>query len=200
MPTLVDFKNNFFGGSRANRFYIEGYIPAFGDISSTQAFTKFHVRATQIPALTTKTLSYDYFGRKYHYPGEKDYGTWSFTVLDDYTDSGDNNLWKKFNTWQNGINNHDTNISFIPTLKTNVASANSDPAQYKAINWRIHHLPINGETSSPLKTFVMHGCWPQSVAPIAFNMNTPSALNMFSVTMVYDYIELLANDQAITKS
>lgn len=202
MPSLVDFKNNFFGGSRANRFFIEGYIPSFGGVASSQAFTRFHVRATQIPQLTTKTLSYDYFGRKYHYPGEKDYGTWSFTVLDDYSETGDNNLWKKFNKWQNEINNHDTNRTFYQgtTAQTNSSSSNSDPSKYKAVNWKIHHLHLDGETRNPLKTFVMHGCWPTSIAPIAFNMNNPNVLNSFSVIMVYDYIELLANNQAITKS
>lgn len=204
MPTITDFKNNFNGGSRANRFFIEGYIPAFSSpknsVSSTQAFTKFHVRATQIPQLSTKTLSYDYFGRKYHYPGEKDYSTWSFTVLDDYSENGDNNLWKKFHKWQNAINDHDTNVSFSNTVgrQNSTSNSNSDPSKYKANSWKIHHLHLDGESRSPLKTFVMHGCWPTVIQPLSFNMNNPNVLNSFNVIMVYDYIELLSNDRYIT--
>jgi hypothetical protein len=189
---ITDFKTNFQGGSRANRFYIEGDIPTFssvaGSITSKAAFTKFHVRSTMIPQLSTKTLSYDYFGRKYHYPGEKDYGTWSFTVLDDNT-TIEGDLWKKFHQWQDAINNHDNNKSFQATGVPSATTA--DSAKYKAINWRINHLLLDGESKNSLKTFIMHGCWPTAIQPISFNMANPNSLNSFVVIMVYDYIELI---------
>ena len=188
---ITDFKSKFNGGSRANRFYIEGDIPNFkaasGASPSGSAFTKFHVRSTMIPQLSTKTLSYDYFGRKYHYPGEKDYGTWSFTVLDDNS-TGDGDLWKKFQQWQNAINTHDGNISFQGS--SNLTST-SDSATYKAINWKINHLQLDGESLNSLKTFIMHGCWPTAIQPISFNMANPNSLNSFVVIVVYDYIELV---------
>jgi hypothetical protein len=200
MPSITDFKQQFSGGSRANRFFVEGDIPSFssgaGNMQHTSAFTKFHIRSTQIPQLSAKTLSYDYFGRKYHYPGETDYGTWSFVVLDDYSNTN-GNLWKKFHKWQNSINNHDTNQSFQSSLSSNTQA---DSAQYKANNWNIHHLHIDGETNNPLKTFTMHGCWPTSVQPISFNMSNPNSLNSFVVIMVYDYIELSVNGQKITNN
>lgn len=200
MDPITNFKTKFNGGTRGNRFFIEGTIPSFSSpinsISSSSAFTKFHVRSTQIPQLSTKTLSYDYFGRKYHYPGEKDYGTWSFTVLDDNS-TGDGNLWKKFHAWQNAINDNNQNISFKQTLNTN----STDSALYKATNWKIRHLNLNGEddTTNPyLKTFIMHGCWPSSIQPISFSMSNPNVLNSFVVIMVYDYIELYSGTDKIT--
>jgi hypothetical protein len=148
-----------------------------------------------IPQLSTKTLSYDYFGRKYHYPGEKDYGTWSFTVLDDNS-TGAGDLWQKFHQWQNAINNHDNNLSFQASNSTNTI----DTATYKAINWRINHLTLDGESLNSLKTFIMHGCWPTAIQPISFNMANPNSLNSFVVIVVYDYIELLDSSGAyITK-
>jgi hypothetical protein len=199
MPTLSDFKNNFNGGSRSNRFFIEGEIPSFSSPSSTvssqDAFTKFHVRSTQIPQLSTKTLSYDYFGRKYHYPGEKDYGTWSFTVLDDTGDAGD--LWKRFNQWQEAINSNYDNYSFV---QSGASSTGSDSALYKANNWRIQHMGLNGENDPYLKTFILHGCWPTAINPISFNMGNANSLNMFAVVMVYDYIEISSSGGAITDS
>jgi hypothetical protein len=198
MEPITNFKTRFNGGTRANRFYIEGNIPAFStptnSVNSSSAFTNFHVRSTQIPQLSTKTLSYDYFGRKYHYPGEKDYGTWSFTVLDD-NQTGNGNLWKKFHAWQNAINDNDKNISF---QATNSSSTTVDSAKYKATNWKIQHLNLNGDTT-PLKTFIMQGCWPTSIQPITFNMNNPNVLNSFVVIMVYDYIELQSNGSYITQ-
>lgn len=167
---IIDFKENFFGGTRSNRFLISGAFPTGG------RFTNFHVRATIIPQLVSRTLTYDFFGRKYHYPGEKDYQTWTFTVLDD---TGSNDLWYAFQRWQNKINNHQTNVS------QNITSANQT---YKAQNWQIRHLDLNGSTV--LKEFTMHGCWPSTVSQLSLNMMTPNNMNMFSVVVVFDYIEI----------
>lgn len=169
---LNEFKTNFFGGTRSNRFEIIGNIP-YG----TQ-FTKFHVRSTIVPQISSKTLTYDYAGRKYHYPGERDYGNWAFTVLDDVGNL--NNLWTMFQTWQNKINNHITNKSFL------LGSGQS----YKADSWRIRHLNLNGD-QNPLKEFVLHGCWPSVVQQVSLNMMQPNTLTSFNVIIVYDYIEIL---------
>ena len=168
---LNQFKENFFGGTRSNRFEILGTIPTGG------AFTRFHVRSSIIPQMTTKTLTYDYFGRKFHYPGEKDYGNWAFTVLDDT--GPQNDLWKMFQRWQNTINNNDTNVSF------NISSGQD----FKAYNWKIRHLDINGNVD-PLKEFILQGCWPAAVQQMSLNMMQPNTLNLFNVIIIYDYIEI----------
>jgi hypothetical protein len=168
---LIDFKTNFFGGSRSNRFKIIGSFPTGGK------FTDFHVRAATVPNAASKTISYDHFGRKYHYPGEKDYGTWSFTAWDD---TGSNNIWGRIQKWQDLINNHDTNKS--STL----------PKRYKADNWKIQHLNLNGEDgpNSVLKEYKLYGCWPAGIQPINLNMGNPNTLNSFNVIIVFDYIEI----------
>ena len=74
---INQFKTNFSGGTRQNRFEVIGNIPTGG------SFTKFHIRSTIIPQLTTQRIEYPFFGRKYYYPAEKEYSTWSFNVLDD---------------------------------------------------------------------------------------------------------------------
>lgn len=169
---LNEFKTNFFGGTRSNRFLVQGAIPH----SNNGAFTQFHVRSTLIPQMTTKTLSYDYFGRKYHYPGERDYGSWAFTVLDDT--GSIQNLWRMFQSWQNVINNHETNVSY------NISRG----LDYKAYNWRIKHLDINGNQG--LKEFVLQGCWPATVQQMSLNMLQPNTPNSFNVVILYDYVEI----------
>ena len=165
---LNDFKNNFFGGTRANRFRITGNFPTGG------GFTDYHVRATTIPTVESKTISYDYFGRKFHFPGEKGYGTWSFSVWDD---TGTNNLWGKLHRWQNKINDHNSNISTIV------------PSDYKVDGWKIQHLDMN-DTGIPLKEFELFGCWPAGIDPISLNMQQPSTLNSFNVIIVFDYLKI----------
>ena len=165
---LIDFKNNFFGGTRANRFRITGNFPTGG------GFTDYHVRAATIPNTASKTITYDYFGRKFHYPGERDYGTWSFTAWDDI---GSNNIWGQIQKWHNNINNHYTNVS------------NVNPANFKVDNWKIQHLDLN-DSGTALKEFVLHGCWPAGIQQITLNMGNPNTLNSFNVIMVFDYVEI----------
>lgn len=171
--SITDFKAGFQGGTRQNRFLVKGTIPfGNGEIS------KFHIRATQIPALSSLPIEYNYFGRKAFYPGEKQYQTWSIAVIDDTNAIGD--LWKKFNNWQNQINNHVTNISSVPSSQND----------YKAYGWEIHHLQLNGEETNPLKVFRMHGCWPRTVMDMSLNMANPNALNQFTVVFLFDWIEI----------
>lgn len=176
MGNLFNFKDQFQGGSRSNRFRISGSFPG-------GSFTDYHIRATTIPSVATKTLTYDFFGRKFNYPGEKEYGTWSFQVLDD---TGEANLWGKLQQWQNQINDHDTNISSLTD-------------SYKADNWFIEHLDINGN-ATPLKRFKLHGCWPTAIQPISLNMGSPNVLNSFNVIIVYDYIEIVSNGVNVTNN
>lgn len=166
---LINFKDNFFGGTRSNRFRIDGNFPTGG------GFTDFHVRATTVPSVATKTISYDYFGRKLHYPGEKEYGTWSFQAWDDI---GSNNIWGQIQKWQDYINDHDTNRSA------------QFPANYKADNWKIQHLDLNGDQNDPLKEFRLYGCWPAGIQQVTLNMGSPNTLNSFNVIIVFDYIEI----------
>jgi len=168
---LINFKENFNGGTRSNRFRITGNFPFGGQ------FTDYHVRATTIPTVSTKNLSYDYFGRKYYYPGEKEYGTWSFQSWDDIDD---NNMWGKLQRWQDRINNHDTNKT--TDLKTQNV--------YKAYDWFVDHLDLN-DRREPLKRFILHGCWPAAIQPVTLNMGSPNVLNSFNVIIVFDYLEIL---------
>lgn len=165
---LSNFKNNFNGGTRQNRFRITGSFPTGG------GFTDFHIRATTIPNSTLKTVTYDYFGRKYHYPGEREYGTWSFSAWDDI---GAKNIWGQLQKWQDFINQHDSNIT------------TGDPKKYKAYNWKIQHLDLNGDVD-PLKEWILHGCWPVGIQPVSFNMGNPNTINSFNVIIVFDYIEI----------
>jgi hypothetical protein len=180
--SLNAFKGNFDGGTRQNRFVVRGVIPfGNGQISS------FHIRSTLIPTLQTSTISYDYLGRKSHFPGEKMYSTWSVAVLDDPT-AQTYNLWRSFHRWQNTINNHLTNVP-DPSL-----SGTATPA-YKANGWEVKHLDLNGNT---LKTFVLNGCWPRSINEINFNMGRPNVLNTFNVVFVFDTIQIFDRDSSIT--
>lgn len=167
---ISTFKNAFNGGTRENRFLVEGVIPfSNGEIS------QFHIQSSFIPPMSTQRLQYEYFGRKAYYPAEKQYGPWSVVVIDDTADAG--NLWKAFHNWQNQINNHVTNASTIANLSNT----------YKADNWKVHHLDLNGENK--IKTFIMHGCWPKAIEPIQLSMLNPNNLIRFQVLFIFDMVD-----------
>lgn len=179
---LNDFKNNFDGGTRQNRFVVKGSIPYSGGQIST-----FHIRSTLIPTLQTSSISYDYFGRKSFFPGEKMYSTWSVAVVDD-PNSTSSNLWKSFSNWQNKINNNLTNFSESTNTTTGLPP-------YKAINWEVKHLDLNGNV---LKSFILDGCWPRSITEINMNMGRPNVINTFNVVFVFDTIQITSNNAFIT--
>jgi hypothetical protein len=167
---LSDFKSNFNGGTRKNRFLIDADFPG-------GSFTRFHIVSTNIPSTSSKQIEYNYFGRVWKFPGEKDYGTWSFVVTDDVGNDVAN-LWKQFQSWQNLINNHETNESSTSALS------------YKTNTLKIKHLNINGDEDQPLKTYILEGCWPSSIRGINFNMGINNQLNRFVVTMHFDSISI----------
>lgn len=172
---LNDFKANFSGGTRQNRFLIVGNFPN-GDTTNT---SYLHVRSTLIPTLQTSTISYDHFGRKHYYPGEKLYSTWSVSIYDDNSSVGSADaLWKRFQNWHNNINAHTSNLTNTTYL--------TDPELYK-VSWHVRHLDLNGST---LKTFVLNGLWPRTISEMSFNMARPNVLNTFNVVFVYDTITI----------
>jgi len=173
--SIANFKAAFNGGTRQNRFVVQGTIPYGGG-----DFSKFHILVTTMPAVVSTKISYDYFGRKAHYPGEKQYAPWSIKVLDD---TGTNNLWKKFSNWQNNINKHVENTGALIT-------PNSD---YKAYGWTIKHLNLNGTESNPgpHKQFILDGCWPKTIDAISFNMGNANAFSDFNVVFVFDSIRIV---------
>jgi hypothetical protein len=183
--TVADFRSNFQGGTRQNRFEIVGGFPNTTESNSSSngsgtgsLMSTFHVRSTLIPTLQTSTISYDYFGRKHYFPGEKLYSTWSVSVMDDNPKevSVNGNLWKKFQTWHNCINNHIDNTTTYPN-KLN---------SYK-VNWSVNQLDLNGGI---LKTFYINGLWPRTINEISFSHSRPNILNNFNVVFVYDTISI----------
>jgi hypothetical protein len=175
------FKKYFNGGTRQNRFVVTGTFPSSQNDTETTASSQsannvspFHIRSTLIPTLQTSTVSYDFFGRKLHYPGEKLYSTWSVTVLDDFNA---NNLWQRFHNWQNYINDHEKN-------STKYATNNKG---YKT-SWTVQHLDLNGKT---LKTFKLNGLWPRTLGELSFSHSRTNTLHTFNAVFVYDTIEIV---------
>jgi len=185
---LTDFKDQFNGGTRPNRFLVTGEVGKYGGAATPHTF---HVRSTFLPPVTNITLTLNAYGRKVNIPGDREYSPWQMTIYDDIkngstTQANPTHLWDLFTKWQNEINSHNSN------QPDRSGAPGPEPfLQYKR-DWTIQHLNLNGN-STPLKTFQLIGCWPKTVSDIDLNMTRRNFMNTFSVIMLYDEIKINGN-------
>ena len=186
---LTEFKDQFNGGTRPNRFLVTGAVGEYGEAATTHTF---HVRSTFLPPVTNITLTLNAYGRKVNIPGDREYSPWQMTIYDDIkkgeqNQSNPTHLWDLFTKWQNEINIHNSNRP-----DENGAPGAAPFLQYKR-DWTIQHLDLNGNLD-PLKKFELRGCWPKTVSDIDLNMTRRNFMNTFSVIMLYDEIRINDTD------
>ena len=172
MPSnsLDEFKGNFHGGTRRNRFSINGTVYPGAQL------TTFHAYAFTLPQVGVGEIPVDYRGRRLYIPGDRDYPQWTLTILDDAGGLG-GVLYQEFQGWQDAINNHVENTSEVG-------------AQAGRQQWTIQHLHTDG--NSVLKEFVLKGCWPVSVGAVSLAAGSRDELVTFDVTVRYDYLEFFS--------
>tara|TARA_B100000900_G_scaffold412729_2_gene435123 strand:- start:182 stop:739 length:558 start_codon:yes stop_codon:yes gene_type:complete len=167
--SIDEFKSNFHGGTRRNRFEISGSI---GEAAAS--LSTFHAYAFNLPAVGIGEIPVDYRGRRVYIPGDRDYPQWTLTILDDAGGPG-SEIYPAFQEWQRKINDHTDNVS------------ETGPAADRQ-QWTIKHLEAQGQGSNALKTFILKGCWPVSVGPISLAAGARDELVTFDVTVRYDYL------------
>lgn len=86
---IDEFKANFLGGARGNKFLVEvPFLPT--------KFNKFLIQATSIPASDIEEVTVSYMGTRTKLAGERTWGDWSVTAYLDEDYAGVNEL----ETWQ----------------------------------------------------------------------------------------------------
>jgi len=194
--SINDFINAFKGGTRLNRFLVEGNINPGADIAGLNPISAFHIRSASLPESTVGPIAINHRGRTVTYAGDRTYQPWQITILDDHdssTSGGTSNLYRAFHDWHDRINSHGGNITTYP--KVNGATT-TNPNSLWGNAWTIKLLPTNGEisvTSSsmtnalPGRTFKLFNVWPIAVGPLTLDMSQDNVLNSFAVTMVYSH-------------
>jgi len=163
------FKNNFFGGTRPNRFEIEATTP------NGTAIDTFHTYAFNLPEIAIGEIPVNYRGRTVYVPGDRDYAPWNITILDDRNSS----IYNAFQDWQNKINDHEAN-----TAEDKFATGNRG-------EWVVTHLDTQsaaGSSPAMLKKFTLVGCWLTGIGPVQLNAAEKNALLTFNATVRFDYV------------
>jgi len=175
--SINDFINGFKGGTRLNRFTVEGSVGT-NATGSGRLLTPFHIRSASLPEATVGPISINYRGRTVNYAGDRVYQPWQITVLDDHggNANGSENLFKMFHDWHDKINSHGSNL----TSETN-------PVNLWQRTWTIKQYEVNCNTPLPGRSFKLFNVWPIAIGPLVLDMGQDNTLASFAVTLVYSH-------------
>ena len=160
------------GGARPTLF--EVYLtPPSGigaDAESADKF-RFTCSAAQLPAAQIQPIDVGYFGRKIKLQGDRTFGDWQVTVMNDE----DFLVRSMFEKWSNALN----------SLESNVRSTNFsvDENSYKVDLTVIQY----GKAGDLIRAYDIIGAFPTNVDGIALNWDTQNQIETFTVTFAYDY-------------
>ena len=155
------------GGARPSLFQVQ-INPNIGeDPVAIEKFT-FTCRASEVPASTVESIDVPYFGRKIKLAGDRSFGDWSVSVMNDE----DYIVRNMFEDWSNKINQLAGNRKLL--------SNNS----YKFSDALVTQFSKDG---SPIRAYNFVGIFPVQVSNMALDWDSTNAIQTFDVTFAYDY-------------
>lgn len=166
MATIDQFKAQLIGGgARANQFRVILNTPSGIATGLIAANAQFMIRTASLPGQSITEVPVQFRGRQLYLAGDREFETWTTTVLND-TDFAIRNGMER---WMNGINNLQTN-----TGVTNVTEYTADMV--------VQQLDRD---DAILKQYTLTSCWPTAISAIDLNMDTASEIETFEITWRY---------------
>jgi hypothetical protein len=154
---------------RPNQFRVDLVFPSFvSGGTAASALGQFHCKAASLPASTVSPVPVFYQGRSINVAGEREFQPWSITVYNENFAIRD-----AFERWSNGFNNISNNSGYI------------QPAIYTT-DMFVKQLDRNANV---LKEAKIVNAFPVEIGPIQLDWEANNQIEMFEVTMVYDYYE-----------
>lgn len=166
--SISSFRDNFFGGTRPNRFLVNGNVN--GQDLSDEGFL---VKSTTLPASTVGVIPVPYRGRILKIPGDRLFAEWAIVVIDDADEGRD--LRSEFVGWSNAINTHVGNKTDDPNV-SDTLSKNS---------WTVQML--SQKDDAVIREITLHNVWPIEVSAVDLTYDTADTIVEFGVNLAYDY-------------
>jgi hypothetical protein len=177
LPFIDSFRTAFKGGTRQNRFKVQGTIGlpdnAKREFSGPDALL---CKAAQFPPSTVGIIPVPFRGRITKIPGDRQYLEWPISILDDARGS----IYKAFQEWSELINSHRLNQQ--SELWTDEVG--------RLTEWTVNHMDLEGNV---IKEVVLKNCWPVEVGSIDLTYDVLDTVVEFPVTIAYDYFEISKN-------
>ena len=166
------FREKLGGGSKANLFRMD-IIPEFSadDIGFDLKKTSILCKSGAIPAFTLGIIEVPFRGRRIKIPGDRTYGDWTATFVND----DQQNLRKSFDKWMNSI----VNVDGQEALRTGISTYRSRIS--------INQLRPDGNIS---RTYDLYDAFPTDVSAIDLSYDTTDAVQEFTVTFQYHYLDV----------
>jgi hypothetical protein len=158
------------GGARSTLFQVTLQNPGNGvaDIK-----LPFMVKAAQIPSSDLGVIEVPYFGRKIRLAGDRTFGDWTVTVINDE----DFLIRNAMEEWSNKINSLRGNLRTFGAANPSLYKANAQVVQYS-------------KTGVPIRTYTFNGIFPQAISSIDLSWEATDQIEEFTVTFQYDWWEV----------
>ena len=158
------------GGARASLFQVTFTNPAN---SVADIKVPFLVRSSQIPESSLGVIEVPYFGRKVKLAGDRTFGDWSVTVINDE----DFLIRNAMEEWSNKINSLQTNLRSFGSAAPLLYKSTAEVTQFS-------------KTGVPIRSYKFNGIFPTTVAAIDLNWGDTDTIEEFQVTFQYDWWEV----------
>ena len=170
MASIDDFKAQLKGGgARPNQFRVT-IVPPIGIVTGLNvANSSFLCKASKLPGQTLGEIEVPFRGRKIYVAGDREFGTWNSTFLNDT----DFNIRNAIERWMNGINDLADNTGTIVS------------SDYQS-DLTVEQLDRDGTT---IKSYIFRNAYPLTLADIELSYETVNALEEFEVTWRYQHFE-----------
>jgi hypothetical protein len=165
------FREKLGGGSKANLFRME-ILPEFtipGGFNTNKV--SILCKSGAIPAFTLGVIEVPFRGRRIKIPGDRTYGDWTATFVND----DQQQTRKSFDNWMNTI----VDVDGQNALRTGVGSY-----RCKIV---INQLRPDGNTS---RIYELYDAFPTDVSAIDLSYDTTDAVQEFTVTFQYHYLDV----------
>ena len=153
-------------GVKPSLFEVQGSIGG-----SQSALTPFLVKSASLPGTALGTIEIPYRGRRIKVPGDRTFGDWSITIINDNKFQ----LRNLFELWVNSIQAMERNVA--SSEFTNLAGPIFQ-------DWQVNQLDRTGK---PLKAYKLIGCFPTDISSIDLSYEATDQIEEFSVTLAYSY-------------
>lgn len=158
------------GGVRPNKFRVDMVFPSVVATDLTEECS-FLIKGAELPGQTFGKIQVPIRGRNVNVKGEREAdGTLDLTILNVGFE-----IYDAFHEW----------LAYMEAMAETIGE--DDPNAY-IVTFQVHQLNARDE---PIKTFEFYNAWPESIGTISLDTGSTNTIEEFSVTMSYDYFEIL---------
>ena len=146
------------------------FISTPSGVAPLLPFSPFLVRAASLPASNIGQINIPYGGRTIKIAGERTYGDWSTTIMNDEGFI----IRNAVETWVEIMNQRTTNFRAFPN-------------EYKVDLKVVQYSKKGAGIGIPLKSITLVGCFPTNISDIALDWGASDQIEEYTVTWAYDY-------------